>query len=122
MIYTYETLDGSIAIEVDEKWYEWLTEADKLERKGFTQEELAEISNISSTHEKHIESGHRLPSVEVLFAIAQALDMSVDNVVFPKHEKMSGRTNEMQILLNQCNERELQILLDLARSLVSNRK
>ena len=32
MIYTYETLDGSIAIEVDEKWHAWLSEADKLER------------------------------------------------------------------------------------------
>ena len=32
MKYTYETLDGSIAIEVDEKWHAWLTEADKLER------------------------------------------------------------------------------------------
>ena len=32
MKYTYETLDGSIAIEVDEKWHEWLSEADKLER------------------------------------------------------------------------------------------
>ena len=32
MIYTYETLAGNIAIEVDEKWYAWLTAADKFER------------------------------------------------------------------------------------------
>ena len=29
--YIYETLEGNIAIEVDEKWYDWLTEADKAE-------------------------------------------------------------------------------------------
>ena len=28
-LYTYETLDGDITIEVDEKWHEWLTESDK---------------------------------------------------------------------------------------------
>ena len=29
--YIYETLDGNVTIEVDEKWYDWLTEADKAE-------------------------------------------------------------------------------------------
>ena len=90
-------------------------------KKNITQEELAEILGISPTHEKHIESGHRLPSVEVLFSIAQALDLSLDNVVFPEQEAGEGRTKEMQIMLTQCTERELSVLLDVARSLVSNR-
>ena len=90
-------------------------------KKGCTQEQLAEIVEITPTHEKHIESGHRLPSVEVLFSIAQALDLSLDNVVFPEHDEMSGRVRDMHVMLNQCNERELRVLLDVARSLAENR-
>jgi len=90
-------------------------------KKGFTQEQLAEIAEITPTHEKHIESGHRLPSVEVLFSIAQALDLSLDNVIFPEQEAGDGCVKEISILLNQCGERELSVLLDVARSLLRNR-
>jgi len=90
-------------------------------KKNITQEALAEALGISPTHEKHIESGHRLPSVEVLFAIAQALDLSLDNIVFPEQENKSGRKKEISILLNHCTERELAVLLDVARSLLQNR-
>ena len=90
-------------------------------KKGLTQEQLAEIAEITPTHEKHIESGHRLPSVEVLFALAQALNMSLDNVVFPEQDSESGRVNELQILLSQCGECELAIVLDVAGSVLKNR-
>ena len=32
---------------------------------GFSQEQLAELIDITPTHLKHIESGHRKPSIEV---------------------------------------------------------
>ena len=91
-------------------------------KKGLTQEQLAELVEVTPTHEKHIESGHRLPSVEVLFSIAQALDMSLDNVVFPEQEAGSGKVKELQVLLNQSTERELAIVLDVAGSLLKNRE
>ena len=40
-----------------------------------TQEQLAEAINISPTHMKHIESEHRKPSVEVLFLLADLMNM-----------------------------------------------
>ena len=90
-------------------------------KKGYTQEQLAELAEITPTHEKHLESGHRLPSVEVLFAIARSLNMSLDNIVFPVQGAESGKVNELQVMLNQSTEQELSILLDVARSLVQNR-
>ena len=90
-------------------------------KKGLTQEQLAETAEITPTHEKHIESGHRLPSVEVLFSIAQALDLSLDNVVFPEQEVGNVTAKELQVMLNQSTGPELAILLDVARSLVRNR-
>ncbi|MBQ6118915.1 MAG: helix-turn-helix transcriptional regulator, partial [Clostridia bacterium] len=53
-------------------------------KKGMSQEALAEALDISPTHVKHMESGHRRPSVEKLFQIAKLLDMSVDSVIFKK--------------------------------------
>ena len=87
--------------------------------KSYTQEQLAEIAEITPSHEKHIESGHRLPSVEVLFRLAQTLNMSLDNIVFPEAE--NGRLKEIHILLRQCGEVELAVLLDVAGSLLRNR-
>ena len=91
-------------------------------KKGYTQEQLAELIEVTPTHEKHIESGHRLPSVEVLFSIARALDLSLDNVIFPEQEAEDGRVKEVNIMLNQCGARELSVFLDVARSLLRNRE
>ena len=41
--------------------------------KNYTQEYLAELLNITPTHMKHIESGHRKPSIEVYFKMVEVL-------------------------------------------------
>ena len=82
---------------------------------------MAEMLSLSPTHEKHIESGHRLPSVEVLFRLAQTLNMSLDNVVFPERRAENGCLQEIHVLLRQCTEKELAVVLDVAESLVKNR-
>lgn len=48
---------------------------------GMTQEHLAELCDITVSHLKHIESGHRKPSVEVLFRIVQLLNISLDSIL-----------------------------------------
>lgn len=63
-----------------------LREAIRNERKNkrITQEELAEMLEVSPTHVKHIESGHRKPSIEILFELAKILNISLDEVVFQR--------------------------------------
>jgi len=89
--------------------------------KGITQEQLAELADITPTHEKHIESGHRSPSVEVLFHIVKALDLSLDNCLFPAQDTGAGRLREIEILLSQCGEMELNVIRDVVGSLIANR-
>lgn len=51
--------------------------------KRITQEELAELLDVTPTHVKHIESGHRKPSIEILLDLAKILNFSLDSMVDP---------------------------------------
>lgn len=48
--------------------------------RNLTQEQLAESVGISAVHVNRIEQGHSSPSAEVLFAIADVLDITSDSL------------------------------------------
>ena len=90
---------------------------------GFSQEQLAEMLDITPTHVKHIESGHRKPSIEILFRTAETLNMSVDNVIFKdlQGDKDNRTINEIVNMLKKCDSKELEITKDLIISLLKNK-
>lgn len=55
-------------------------------KKGYTQEQLAELLEITPAHMKHMEGGRRNPSVPLLFQMMELLDFSVDALVFPDRD------------------------------------
>lgn len=89
-------------------------------KKNLSQETLAELVGITPTHLKHIESEHRKPSIEVLIELAQILQMSVDNIIFPQKSEIELRINEIENKLTNCTLNELHIILDLMSSLKEN--
>lgn len=97
-----------------------LQRAMRQERKSkrITYEELAEMLDISPTHIKHIESGHRKPSIEILFEIARVLNLSLDGVVFPKDITQSDLTRgKIDRLLDSLDEDSLQFVLTVLEAL-----
>jgi DNA-binding XRE family transcriptional regulator len=66
---TYAILDGANPIRV------WRT------YRGLTQQQLADQAGISKPYLSQIESGKRTGTAEVLQAIAQALDLELDDLV-----------------------------------------
>lgn len=97
-----------------------LQRAIRQERKSkrITYEELAEMLDISPTHIKHIESGHRKPSIEILFEIARVLNLSLDGVVFPKDITQSNLTRgKIDRLLDSLDEDSLQFVLTVLEAL-----
>ena len=50
-------------------------------RKRLTQEELAELANISTKHLTKIENAHVTPSAFLLFCLAKALNVKIDKLV-----------------------------------------
>lgn len=70
-------------------------------KKGYTQEELSELLDITPGHLKHMESGKRKPSVPLLFQMMKLLDFSIDELVFPDRIKaecvyLDGLTREQK--------------------------
>lgn len=88
--------------------------------QGLSQEKLAERVGITPTHIKHIESGHRKPSFEVLYNIAVILNLSVDKIFFPSKEKSDyPLLFNAQELLEKCDEKQLRILIATMKAMLS---
>jgi DNA-binding XRE family transcriptional regulator len=65
----YALLDGENPIRVWRKY------------RGLTQRQLAQVAEISVPYLSQLESGKRNGTTEVLSAIAQALDLDLDDIV-----------------------------------------
>ena len=86
--------------------------------KSLTQEKLAEIINITPTHMKQIESERRNPSIDVLYRIVYALDLSIDSLFSIHSDKTQELRNKINLCLNRCNERELHIVYTVLETLL----
>ncbi|MBP1736772.1 MAG: helix-turn-helix domain protein [Oscillospiraceae bacterium] len=80
--------------------------------KHYSQDELAELVDVTPAHIKHMESGHRMPSIEVLSRLVQVLNLSLDDVFFPE-PKVNAKFRKAMRLLRLCDERELRLVLAL---------
>lgn len=88
---------------------------------GLSQEQLAEILDVTPTHVKHLESGHRKPSVELLFVLAQTLHFSLDEIVFPSISQKEQLRIQIDSLLEGCSEKEHRLIRDMITSIIKNR-
>lgn len=89
--------------------------------KHYSQEYVAEMVNITATHIKHIEGGHRNPSLDVLFALAKVLDFSIDNYLITDSKLLYQEERaKLDLLLSKCNEKQLNVLISTAEALINN--
>lgn len=83
-----------------------------------TQEKLAEICGVGTTHISHIETGNCIPSLKVFIAIANALSCSTDELLCDELDKAELTYKaDISTLLEDCSSRELMILTDTLKSL-----
>lgn len=84
---------------------------------GFSQEELAERVNISTTHMSHIETGNTKLSLSVLVSLSEALEVDTDKLLFStKRANKSAYTEEILNLLEDCTPQQLAIIVDVLRA------
>ena len=89
--------------------------------RKMTQEQLAEAVGVGVTHISHIETGKTKLSVQCLLDIANALHVSVDELVCGYNTASSVILDqEIKELLDDCTPQEKQIILETMKSLKSS--
>lgn len=87
-------------------------------RNKISQEELAELAQISRVHISYLERGERIPSLSAFINIANALNVSADELLAGNLLVTSNNMNSEELdVLFDCTVDEQQILLQNMRAL-----
>ena len=93
------------------------------EKKKLTQEQLAELVDLSPMHVSVIERGVKLPKLETLINIANVLDVSADVLL---QDVVNNQTklyaSEASVLINQLTGEDQRRVLAALRSFVESTK
>ena len=77
--------------------------------KGLSQEQLAEMVDISTTHMSHIETGNTKLSLQVFADLAEALQVSVDSLLYDVNSNSKQQAyQEITVILDQCTPAQAQ--------------
>lgn len=85
--------------------------------KGLSQEQLAEMVDISTTHMSHIETGNTKLSLQVFVDLAEALQVNVDSLLTDVNMTNKQQTyQEIMDILDQCTPAQAQALKEIISS------
>lgn len=88
--------------------------------KNWTQAELGELSLVEPSNISHIERGATKVSLPTLMKIANALDVSLDELVYDSLKTNRHiSTDELNELLSDCTDSELKTIVELVKSVKS---
>lgn len=89
------------------------------EAKNLTQEELAALVNLSTTHVSVIERGLKVTKLDTFVAIANALDVSADALLIDVvTHSVTGVNNELSDMIEKLPKDEQKRILNAVRALV----
>lgn len=91
-------------------------------KKGLTQQQLADISHVSLKHIQNCERGEKNPSFEILRALVQVLDISLDSLITPNALDDEQAANEMRLIYLSCPPVARNMLLNSTRALANELK
>ena len=83
-----------------------------------SQEQLAEMVGISTTHMSHIETGNTKLSLPVLVDIANALSVQTDAIIY--ETPMINKTTikqEISEIIDSCSVNKLNVILEMVKTM-----
>lgn len=86
--------------------------------RGYTQEQLAELTKLSTRHIAGIEKGEANPSFEVLYTIISVLGTSFDAIFNPAEEQAEHEIQEIAGLYRACPKQGQRLILAAIRAMV----
>ena len=85
--------------------------------RGFTQDQLSEITGLSARHIANVEKGDVNPSFEVLSTLVKALGVSFDAIFDPANEQTEADIQEIAGLYRACPEQGRRLILASTRAM-----
>jgi len=93
------------------------------EAKGWTQEYLAQLVDLTPRSIMYIENRGQHPSLNKFYLLVTLLDISVDQFFFPcSQEGDNSRHKQVDVLLNDMEEKELIVIEATAEGLKKARE
>ena len=90
---------------------------------GLSQEALAQKVGISVTHMSHIETGNTKLSLPVLVSLAEALEVSTDELLLQgSPTERGGVLDELAQLLESCTTQQMKIVVDVVKATIVSLK
>ena len=88
---------------------------------NLSQEKLAELCDVGTTHISHIETGNCIPSLQVFIAILNALSCSADELLCDELNRAEYTyISKITNILEDCSSHELMIITDTIQALKSS--
>ena len=88
--------------------------------KKLTQEKLAEIIGITAAHMKQLESERRKPSVDVLYRLVFALNLSLDSLFANANDNTQELKRKISLCLERCSVHELYVAYATIEAMLNN--
>ena len=86
--------------------------------KGLSQEKLAEKVSASKNHMGYVETGKRSVSLLLLVRIANALEVSIEDLLADSLEVVNSEAeSEIKSILNGCSDKKAGILISMMKKL-----
>ena len=87
-------------------------------KQKISQEKLAEMVDVGTTHISHIETGNTIPSIKVFIAIINALSLSSDELLRNHINKTKHIfEGELAEIIRDCTDEEARIITDTVKAL-----
>ena len=93
-------------------------------KENITQEQLAEMADISLSHMSNIETASASVSLPALKLIADALDVTLDELLIDSYSKKQKEylySRKLECILEQCETVEQEIIVNTASKIIRGR-
>lgn len=85
-------------------------------KKGLSQEQLAELVDISVPHMSHIETGNTKLSLPVFVALAEALGVRADELLYDPVQEHDSVRRDLTGILDACSPEQARCIADIAKA------
>ena len=86
---------------------------------GLTQAKVADQVNIDSRTVMNIENYNANPKMEVMYPLVRALQIDPWKIYYPELTHRNASFRQLQILLSECSDEEIELLLPICRTVLS---